>query len=428
MELDDLTEELSADEDEADNSLDDANDLEEEEYGKTAAELINDYIDMRQFKAYLPCCAHNIQLVLKDGFKLDKTYEDLLKKVSMIVSKSKQSSIIAELLRDLDKFLHKNILTRWNSILFLIRSILKLSPTEFTQIRNSLPTNTTKQKATKKMFKLEKDEREMLAELRDLLGSFEFVTNEFQTNEISISRVYPCILFLKRILSETHSVTTKEPFKYTKSIRQVLLKSLETRFDELIKNNDIFMLSTLLDPNFGRAKIPKIEREFAILKLKSHLVASSTRSSATVEKNKKQNNLSEKDIERDNNYKTFDDESDDESPLNELDNQINEYFRLIETNKYTDALLFWKTHHQMPSFINLAKLAQKVLGVPATSAEVERMFSISGHILNNKRRTTGINLYENLVFLKLNEKFLNCKCEMYCECMNVKAKIIENNE
>jgi len=126
----------------------------------------------------------------------------------------------------------------------------------------------------------------MLAELRELLASFEFVTNEFQTNEISISRVYPCILFLKRILSETHSVTTKEPFKYTKSIRQVLLKSLETRFDELINNNDIFMLSTLLDPNFGRAKIPKNEREFAILKLNSHLVASSTRSSATVEKNK----------------------------------------------------------------------------------------------------------------------------------------------
>jgi len=131
--------------------------------------------------------------------------------------------------------------------------------------------------------------------------------------------------------------------------------------------------------------------------------------------------LSEKDIERDNNYKTFDDESDDESPLNELDNQINEYFRLIETNKYTDALLFWKTHHQMPSFINLAKLAQKVLGVPTTSAEVERMLSISGHILKNKRRTTGINLYENLVFLKLNEKFFNCKCEMYCECINLKA-------
>ena len=56
--------------------------------------------------------------------------------------------------------------------------------------------------------------------------------------------------------------------------------------------------------------------------------------------------------------------------------------------------------------INLAKLAQKYLGVPATSAAVERMFSISGHILNNKRRTTGVQLYEDLVFCKLNEELI----------------------
>ena len=128
MELDDLTEELSTEEDEADTTLDDANDLDEEDNSKTKEELINDFIDMREFLAYIPCCAHNLQLVLKDGFKLDKTYENLLKNVSLIVSKSKQSAIIAELLRDLDKFLHKNILTRWNSILFLIRSVLKISP------------------------------------------------------------------------------------------------------------------------------------------------------------------------------------------------------------------------------------------------------------------------------------------------------------
>ena len=96
MELDDLTEELSTEEDEADTTLDDANDLDEEDNSKTKEELINDFIDMREFLAYIPCCAHNLQLVLKDGFKLDKTYENLLKKVSLIVSKSKQSAIIAE--------------------------------------------------------------------------------------------------------------------------------------------------------------------------------------------------------------------------------------------------------------------------------------------------------------------------------------------
>ena len=75
MELDDLTEELSTEEDEADTTLDDANDLDEEDNSKTKEELINDLIDMRQFLACIPCCAHNLQLVLKDGFKLDKTYE-----------------------------------------------------------------------------------------------------------------------------------------------------------------------------------------------------------------------------------------------------------------------------------------------------------------------------------------------------------------
>ena len=68
--------------------------------------------------------------------------------------------------------------------------------------------------------------------------------------------------------------------------------------------------------------------------------------------------------------------------------------------------LFWRLHHKSPSFVNLAKLAQKYLGVPATSAAVERMFSISGHILNNKRRTTGVQLYEDLVFCKLNEELI----------------------
>ena len=44
------------------------------------------------------------------------------------------------------------------------------------------------------------------------------------------------------------------------------------------------------------------------------------------------------------------------------------------------------------------------------------MFSISGHILNNKRLITGINLYENLVFFKYNEKLLKCEGEQYCDC------------
>ena len=50
--------------------------------------------------------------------------------------------------------------------------------------------------------------------------------------------------------------------------------------------------------------------------------------------------------------------------------------------------------------------AKKFFGVPAWDAEVERMFNISGHIFNPKHRSLGVDNYENLVFLKLNEQFL----------------------
>jgi hypothetical protein len=42
--------------------------------------------------SYLPCAAHNIQLFLKDGLKMDAAYTALIKKVAKnIVSKSKFS-------------------------------------------------------------------------------------------------------------------------------------------------------------------------------------------------------------------------------------------------------------------------------------------------------------------------------------------------
>jgi len=47
-----------------------------------------------------------------------------------------------------------------------------------------------------------------------------------------------------------------------------------------------------------------------------------------------------------------------------------------------------------------------LLGVPASEADVERMFNISGFIFNLKHRSLGVDNYENLVFLKLNETYL----------------------
>lgn len=149
--------------------------------------------------AYIPCAAHNIQLVIKDGLKLDKTYIDLINHVSKdIVSKSKTSLLIAEELRKLDKKLNMKNVTRWNSILFMIRSVLKLTPEDIKSIQGSMPAQNAKQKEIKKKFCLTSTERDMLSELKDLLEMFEFVTDELQSNKINISRVYPAVAMLKK--------------------------------------------------------------------------------------------------------------------------------------------------------------------------------------------------------------------------------------
>ena len=57
-------------------------------------------------------------------------------------------------------------------------------------------------------------------------------------------------------------------------------------------------------------------------------------------------------------------------------------------------------------FPSLSRLARKYLSVQASSAECERMFSISGHIFSLKRRRMSINLFISLVLLKLNQNLL----------------------
>lgn len=179
LDLDDLTDELSQVElsDEEANETDlDADDIEDDD------DINSEMIESVKFVlAFLPCGAHLIQLVIKDGLVLDDLYTELINHISKnIVSKSKVSTLIAEEIRKLEISLHKNVITRWNSILFMIRSVLKLTDKDFKTIRNAMRNKTTKQKEIKANFNLSDLQREQLIELQTVLEMFEFVTDELQ--------------------------------------------------------------------------------------------------------------------------------------------------------------------------------------------------------------------------------------------------------
>ena len=65
-----------------------------------------------------------------------------------------------------------------------------------------------------------------------------------------------------------------------------------------------------------------------------------------------------------------------------------------------DVLGFWKTNKD--NYPILAKLATVYLAVHASSAPVERIFSIGGKIFRPERCRLSNNLFESLMFIRCN--------------------------
>ena len=123
-------------------------------------------------------------------------------------------------------------------------------------------------------FRLIGDERSKLEELVTVLEKFEFWTNELQSSQVSISKVYPCFRSLKTILSENGF------FQFTQTIRDGQLKSLNLRFD-IYFVDPLFTLSTFLDPNYGIRGFEK-EKHNQVLGLVKDSVSLSNQSVSSV--------------------------------------------------------------------------------------------------------------------------------------------------
>ena len=63
-------------------------------------------------------------------------------------------------------------------------------------------------------------------------------------------------------------------------------------------------------------------------------------------------------------------------------------------------LKFW--HDNRKQFKLLYKVSRQILCAPASQAPVERLFSISGHILSQRRLRTTDKNFENILFANVN--------------------------
>jgi hypothetical protein len=282
----------------------------------------------------------------------------------------------------------------------MIKSYNKLTLDEVASLIKNL------KQQEQRTFTLTSVQRVMAIELEHMLEELMHASKEFQSNGVTSSIVYPALSYLK-----TYLIKDISKYKYTKELREQLVKNICVRFGSLL-NNEVFLFATFLDPHYGPLAFPKHTREQVIERLKVYIIKES---SLSFSNNNKNDTLKTKDQEKNlfrDRFTRFDDDENDDISLSSLriknaENIINDYMADINAfplSKEVSVLNFWREkQHRWDS---LAKVAKKVLGVPASSSAVERMFSIAGHIYSVKRRRIKARIFEQLVFCKLNEHLL----------------------
>ncbi len=188
---------------------------------------------------------------------------------------------------------------------------------------------------------------------------------------------------------------------HVKDARDKLVQSIDERFD-FLETNHLFGVTSLLDPNFGKYWLKGgRELESWIEKLAylrdwetenltpSSIVASSCKPIST-------------------SLLILHDHADDST--DQEDCKIGTVRKLLQSmpkpnGSCIDTLGFWKIHEK--AHPELAKLARKLLSIPAGSDAVERAFSQTGYIVRQHRRNLSDRNCERLFFIKNNTKYLS---------------------
>ncbi len=151
----------------------------------------------------------------------------MLSKVSTVVSHVRKSINSSELLESEKRVQTANV-TRWNSQLTMIRSILRIPKEKL----DSLDT-----------IKLTVYDRKTMEDLVEILTPFETATRCVQGDQVvTSSMIIPCVRVLK---STMETLSQKYASRFVASLKASVNKRL-TKYEDI----DDFVLATTLDPRF----------------------------------------------------------------------------------------------------------------------------------------------------------------------------------
>ena len=359
----------------------------------------------------MSCFIHTLQLTIRDGLQKVPHVQKILEKCQMLARSAQRSSQIADILEQINRHIERPTVTRWNSELMLIKSILSVGKEHIESVSNSMEDS----------IRFSNSDFCMMEEIVDILEPFHHVSIKCQAEKmVTISLVVPSIVHLL-----CHLRTFKDSLSFCHKLVQQLQSSIETRFAGIINrlnhvlvkdddpfNDPLYFTTTLLDPAFKLfwlrdLKLPvNIEnrvKQHVIQLVLDEMSKDPLNELAVSQKTSLTTSASTSQVKRRrlffyDNYLASDDNSNEQKPLHpsvEIEAYLNDPVR----SKFSD---YW----QRSRLMSLKTLVTRIFSVQASSAPIERVFSHAGLILSSRRMRINEQLFKDIVFLKANQNLL----------------------
>ena len=327
-----------------------------------------------------PCFIHCLQSVVKDGFKNTTQINKVISKASNFVNYIRKSTVASDHLDDFNRVQAANY-TRWNSQIKMIRSLLKIPAEKLKQLDCD--------------HQLSAYERSVLKDLVEILTPFEQATDEVQGEKyVTSSLVAPLARGLRLTIDSLQS-------KFNCGLLTALKESFGRRMAKF-EESEVFQTAAVLDP---RNKTAWCSTQQEIDSVKSMLIERAakdspepqqTTSDAAVPPPRKRCKLFS--------YMNKNATATAPKPPSSAATEVADYLALPILDEKEDPLGFWKKHeHRFPL---LSKLAAFYLSIPASSAPVERLFSIAGKIFRPERCRLNDITFEDLLLIRCNAEVL----------------------
>lgn len=361
-------------------------------------------------KLHLPCPIHTTQLAIKDSFDECDDIAALTTKVSKLVSNIRRSTLNTTFTDGLGVQPSVACVTRWNSQLKMIESVLKLSERD-ADFQSKL--------SIQQAAKLSATDLRLLASLVQVLQPLAELTDTLQTEFGTLGAVLPAVAEVQALLGNVKSPIAMRIFAET------LAKKFEERFQKYYSDVQL-TVAAVLDPRFKTEWIMRDknvrDQILAIRSLVAHNAsqlaantalasddsnemaqarASATQTSTDVSVSKKPRLMFAS-------YSTQLSAQETPSTFSRTaDDELDEYLSSPRLPPTADVLTFWRANASI--FPQLAQLARATYGIPSGSASAERCFSAAGLITRVHRLSLKPKTLEKLVFHKVNSALLKLR-------------------